>query len=78
MKEYKILKSFRGSNTGATVTDYTANTTDFLSDELAEVALDEGWVVHLNTEKAPEIKPETEEKPKKTMKKNNKTGKQAD
>ncbi len=41
---YKVIEDFRGSPDGATVTDYKKDDVVELSDELAEVALEEGWV----------------------------------
>jgi hypothetical protein len=41
--EYKILVDFKGSQTGATITEFTAGEIAELSASLATVALSEGW-----------------------------------
>jgi len=51
MKEYDIIKSFRGSNTGATVTDFEAGTKAFMSNELAKVAFEEKYIQEIKPKK---------------------------
>jgi hypothetical protein len=42
--KYEILKSFRGSPNGSTVIDYICGEIVDLTESLAEVTIEEGWV----------------------------------
>lgn len=44
MKNFKILKTFRGSQTGAEVDTFEEGSERLLSDDLAKTALNEKWV----------------------------------
>jgi len=63
MKEYCIIESFRGSNTGAIVTDFKAGTKAFMSDELAKVAFEEKYIQEIKPKVAVKnVKPKGKKK----------------
>lgn len=43
MKHYRILKAFNGSQTGNDFASFEAGSVALLSDDLARIALKEGW-----------------------------------
>ncbi|MBP3958347.1 hypothetical protein J8F10_24120 [Gemmata sp. G18] len=58
MKNYRILKSFKGSQTGHDCHEFEAGTEARLSDSLAEVVVKEGWAELIAP--VPEPEPEIE------------------
>lgn len=54
MLPHRIIKSFPGSNDGIEIIHFAAGEVAPLSDDLARIAVAEGWAKPVSEEKAPE------------------------
>lgn len=68
MKTYEILKTFNGSQDGLHTEVFTEGTTRHLSDDLAAIAMSEGWVKPASAAEARETKVDAPEEVKEEAK----------